>query len=595
MKSEKAPSRAPATALIVIAVAFGPLLAAGRVRAQTGPAFVYVTKVDVKQLSNAVRITIVADGTINWRRDNDFLSQFFDFNPPYENKRVQRFQLKLSNCRSKVGSFTPVELYPVDYLEFAIPEDSRSGVGLDVTVVLDAEGHYGLYQSELNPGPGIMVSETPDRRSLTVVISSDRFPEQKPVHKTSSEVLGAPSLSVTAHDGRLDLAAANEPLSTVAQAMAAATGAHVIVQSDADRLVSAVIKDRPPVDILAMLVDAYGLDLSAQGGVLLITAGPLGETRSAGVTRTPLHYIDSRVALSLLPTFLLHYAHADPEHNALIISGSPSLRSRVIADLTRLDQPAPQCRITVTFVTYTHSSDFAQTLEIARRTSNSIVTLGAGSGGVPTGIAVYERQSEQSPGIDAALTALRQNSDLKVDARPSIFIQSGRTGTIFDGQTNYIVQSGSNYGGGGLQRIDVGTGLTVTPAIGDAGWLTLILSLRSSDLQSRDPITGLPTLESRTASDTVRLRSGDTLYLGGLTETQRESSHFKVPIIGDIPLLGRLFRGVRTNEEQIRLAVFVTATIVPETNQATPQTPRMRGAGGSSGPSSIGSQDIGSH
>ncbi|HET6382523.1 MAG TPA: hypothetical protein VFJ58_03950, partial [Armatimonadota bacterium] len=122
MKSEKAPSRAPATALIVIAVAFGPLLAAGRVRAQTGPAFVYVTKVDVKQLSNAVRITIVADGTINWRRDNDFLSQFFDFNPPYENKRVQRFQLKLSNCRSKVGSFTPVELYPVDYLEFAIPE-----------------------------------------------------------------------------------------------------------------------------------------------------------------------------------------------------------------------------------------------------------------------------------------------------------------------------------------------------------------------------------------------------------------------------------------------------------------------------------------
>jgi type II secretory pathway component GspD/PulD (secretin) len=552
-------------------IAFACLVGAGPARAQIGQAYAYITDVKSTQLSNAVRVTMEADGIIQVQPDNALFEQFLQpsgSSGVFSFKKVHQFRFRLSNCRSRVGSFKPVGMYPIDHLEFAVPVDAVNGVGLEVTVVLDTDASpvtiLDFFRSSGGEGPSISVVEGSDQRSLSITVTSDLFPERRPEHKTAAEVVGAQRLDVRAHGDRVDILAANEPLSAIARELTARTGLPIAVQGQADRLVSTVLHDTRPLDAMALLADIYGLELVVENQAFLVVSGEAEDAGSAAVTSIPLNYLDAGRAPFLLPTFLLHYMHADPTRNTIAVSGSPALRARVAHDLAALDQPIPQCSISAAFVTYTKTADFTRTLEAARRTANSQIRVGAGSLGAPTGLIIYEKPGLGSPGIDAMLTALAQSSDLKVDARPAIQAVNGQSGQISSVESHFVVLNSQSFGSGGLQNIDTGTTLTVTPELGGADWITLHLLLQSSDVELFDPVTGLPTVETRNVQDSIRIRNGETVYLGGLSETLHQVTRFKIPILGDIPVIGALFRGRRTHVENQQVAVFITARLVPE-------------------------------
>jgi MSHA biogenesis protein MshL len=76
--------------------------------------------------------------------------------------------------------------------------------------------------------------------------------------------------------------------------------------------------------------------------------------------------------------------------------------------------------------------------------------------------------------------------------------------------------------------------------------------------------TNAPVIDIRQASSIVRMRDGDTVVMGGLVQESSASTRRKIPLLGDIPLLGKAFSGEYTSKERTELVFFLTPRIVPE-------------------------------
>jgi MSHA type pilus biogenesis protein MshL len=176
----------------------------------------------------------------------------------------------------------------------------------------------------------------------------------------------------------------------------------------------------------------------------------------------------------------------------------------------------------------------------------------------------------------AAVQALQLQGKVEVISKPRIRTLNNQTALIkvgselpFFSQTviQFQSQSGpSTTSGDQVTTVTVGTILSITPQISEDGWITMDISpvLTSLDgiLSSPSGTATAPQLNTKQASTLVRVRDGSTVILGGLIRTENAKSERKVPLLGDIPLLGKLFTGTFSAKLKTELVIFVTPTIV---------------------------------
>jgi MSHA biogenesis protein MshL len=116
------------------------------------------------------------------------------------------------------------------------------------------------------------------------------------------------------------------------------------------------------------------------------------------------------------------------------------------------------------------------------------------------------------------------------------------------------------------QMITVGTILSLTPQISTNGWITMDVSPVITSLvrqeQSPNRTTTAPVLDIKQASTLIRVRDGDTIVIGGLIKDESARIQRRVPLLGDIPGLGILFRGTFDSKKKTELVIFVTPRLV---------------------------------
>jgi len=119
-----------------------------------------------------------------------------------------------------------------------------------------------------------------------------------------------------------------------------------------------------------------------------------------------------------------------------------------------------------------------------------------------------------------------------------------------------------------VQTITIGTILAITPQISSNDWVTLdvapVLTSLVETRTSPSKATTAPVLDIKQASTLVRVRSGTTIVLGGLMQDEHGKTTKKIPLLGDIPLLGYLFRGKVDFTAKKELVISITPTIVDE-------------------------------
>lgn len=169
------------------------------------------------------------------------------------------------------------------------------------------------------------------------------------------------------------------------------------------------------------------------------------------------------------------------------------------------------------------------------------------------------------------LRALEQKGLLKSLARPTLIAASGASADfLVGGEFPYpTVQGGGGASGGTsitIQFKPFGIRLDFTPTLNDLGSINLKIAPEVSDLDFVNAVTiqgfTLPALTTRRASTIVDLKSGQSLAIGGLIKIADRKILTKFPILGDVPVLGALFRSTKFTRDETDLIIFVTPEIV---------------------------------
>jgi MSHA type pilus biogenesis protein MshL len=156
-------------------------------------------------------------------------------------------------------------------------------------------------------------------------------------------------------------------------------------------------------------------------------------------------------------------------------------------------------------------------------------------------------------------TLNNQAALIKVGTDKPFFRQ---TSTTISGSTSPVTTENVE-----VQSITIGTVLALTPQISDDGWITMDISpviTRLVDTVSSggDNPSTAPEVDIKQTSSLVRMRDNTTVVIGGLIQNERNKTQRKVPLLGDIPILGLPFRGVFDNKRRTELVIFITPTIV---------------------------------
>ncbi len=309
----------------------------------------------------------------------------------------------------------------------------------------------------------------------------------------------------------------------------------------------------------------FRVTLSSNERVLTLVRGEtLGAVpeRIAGDDRAPVMYRlanaePSQVASHLRSLYDLP-VEVDQRQRALLVRVNPQDRTLVDEIVTALDEARPQVMFEAEIVEVNQS--VTQSLGI---NYDSLFSFTLTEGEVPSvfGAGPFSRNGMS---LTLGLNLLKTNGAANVLARPRVTTLDGVQAQINATQSFPVVVSSSN-GQESVQNITTGIQLSMTPKISPDGQVEAELSISVS---TPTGITSqkVPTFSSREASTTVRVANGEPIAIGGLYEKRTLKGVSKVPILGDIPILGALFTSTSTEERETDLVIVVTPRIVDMPN-----------------------------
>lgn len=178
----------------------------------------------------------------------------------------------------------------------------------------------------------------------------------------------------------------------------------------------------------------------------------------------------------------------------------------------------------------------------------------------------------QVPAFGIALNALQSNSSVDILSTPNILTMDNEEAKIVVGRNiPFPVSTGRDNNGQPIvsyQREDVAITLKVTPQINESNFVTLEVFQEvqevEEDSQGLDANTAGFITSKRSAETTVVVRDNQTVVIGGLIGTTETEVETKVPLLGDLPLLGMLFRGRRNSARKSNMLIFLTPHIIDE-------------------------------
>jgi pilus assembly protein CpaC len=178
--------------------------------------------------------------------------------------------------------------------------------------------------------------------------------------------------------------------------------------------------------------------------------------------------------------------------------------------------------------------------------------------------------------LEAFISAATQRGDLRTLSEPNLMTLPGLEASFLaGGEFPYpTVQGGSSSGAIAIVFKEFGIRLKFTPNIARNGAIRLKLSPEVSSLDFANGLTiqgfQIPSLRSRRAETQVELRQGQYLAIAGLLDNETTRNLTKIPILGDIPILGELFRSRGIRDRRTELLVIVTPELVQAVDSAPP-------------------------
>lgn len=279
---------------------------------------------------------------------------------------------------------------------------------------------------------------------------------------------------------------------------------------------------------------------------------------------------------------------ADNITNSIVVQGPPASVEIINNLLDEIDVKADQVMISTVFGQLTLSDDLDYGIDwfrsldttgdgsIGGTIGNAIPNVGANGinlgATANSGLGIYGTIGEHLTGY---LTALQETGDFNVISRPTIFTANNQKGMISSGQQIAVPSNSYNNGsvsGGGIstniEYRDVVLALEVIPLVNSADEVTLQISLVSQGVGENRTIGSgtdafeVPDIISRELLTTVTVPNNQTVVLGGLITEEKSKSISGVPILSQIPGLGKLFSTTSDKTSRNELLIFIQPKII---------------------------------
>jgi pilus assembly protein CpaC len=198
------------------------------------------------------------------------------------------------------------------------------------------------------------------------------------------------------------------------------------------------------------------------------------------------------------------------------------------------------------------------------QTVSPVVAAGVLSGTAPFGFLISQLVGGSSP-VNVSINALEQQGLARSLAEPNLVALSGDTASFLAGG-EFPVPVPGTLGQVSIDYKPYGVGLAFTPTVLRDGVINLVIKPEVSELDNSNPVQvagiSVPPLIVRRASTTVELRDGQSFMLGGLLQNISNTSQDQLPWVGDVPVLGALFRSAQYQKNETDLVILVTPHIV---------------------------------
>jgi general secretion pathway protein D len=245
----------------------------------------------------------------------------------------------------------------------------------------------------------------------------------------------------------------------------------------------------------------------------------------------------------------------DRRINAVVLHADSARRAQLRALVDQLDVPQRKVMISAQVVEITESAARNLGIDFSPTGALATGTYSVGTNAQPSGQA----------SLSAAIYALATRNQAHLLATPRIVAIDGSTATILTGDAIPIITSVTFPGSGNVvqqqvQYINVGVNLQILPRVGIEGTIRSDIFVEVSSVTGF--VQGVPTLSERRTSTATTVEDGQSFVIGGLLQDQEIADVGKVPILGDIPLIGSLFRFSKTSRQKTNLYVVLTPNVI---------------------------------
>lgn len=392
------------------------------------------------------------------------------------------------------------------------------------------------------------------------------------------------SLNISCDNRLITMDIANSSLAQVIESLIRECGVSIFVQTALEGNINASFANKPIEEALTYLLLNTKFSFSEIAGIYFIGGRDQEDLFASRLLRLD-HMIASSVE-SLIPVSLSKQVTITvvKEHNGLVVTGPSTTIARVEAFLNEIDVPAAQVLFDVLVVDYnlTEASEFGLFANnfggdsgLPGQAYYPDVDISETGEGLRDNLASMARRLSISNPITLSddfyvrLRMMQQEGKANIRSHPKIASLNGHTASIKVGTTQYyLMESKAVYSSSGTQPVEQTSqrfelveaemSLEVTPYV--CAGNELIVEVKpefSTPAQGFDPDIP-PTINRRVLNSTVRLRDGETIVLGGLVQVSKTMNVQKVPILGSIPILGRLFQNRTSSDQKAELMIYVT-------------------------------------
>ena len=356
------------------------------------------------------------------------------------------------------------------------------------------------------------------------------------------------------------------------------TGIPILWDPTLEGLVTYEAVEKPLDEVLSAVLLPMGFTFSYDKGAYYVGSVRPGDPAFNLLSETKvvtLANIGATEAIRSLSESYHPYVKASEASNFVCITAPPMYVERISTDLEKLDKPPTQISIEVVVAEISKTAlrkigmdwTVLQDNEILSPwsivTDHTNIDNGTFKGSYTRN--GYRIGNYYLSELKLELDALVQSGDAKIRANPRITTMHGRTADIGITRDQYFViqtgGTGTQQQYNTLQAVSSGIRLQITPFASKSGEITVNLRPEVGDVVGSGT-EGLPEINTRSANTSIRVLDGETFALGGLNVEQEKVTQKKIPLLGESPLLGYLFRYDEREMRDTEIVIFITPRLL---------------------------------